>query len=201
MLKLILGRWLSAAQIAFSVICLASSAFASVEAVDGPLLVCGNVGSVRERIDHCYGVNKDAANRLRWKLVMVDPTLKEFWVDTRTRLIWGPRLGVTQTYFQALMNCANVGIPFLNRVASVDEFEVATFHEMQSVLPDLKDPEPHPGSRPQDFYWTSTTNKTEVQPTSAYAYWASASVPGDGEFQPMLFETPQYVRCVGLANY
>lgn len=165
---------------------------------NAPLLVCGNAGSVKERMDDCRRVNLDAAERLRWKLVRVDETLQQTWMDSRTRLVWGPRLPAKHGYFEALMHCANSKDFYLNRLPSLDEYEVATYNEMQSVLPDVRDEATDAGAEPRDFYWTATANKNESEPRSAYFYWASASTPGKSTFQPMAFDQPNYVRCVGL---
>lgn len=183
----------------------------SVQSLGRPTVVCGNgdnLTGLRARIANCAGKNGELATwsasngnsgEADWKLISVNTTGKEVWMDTRTGMIWSD-LQASGNYCKASGNftgdcteasegesrCINLTIEGLAdikwRLPTRSDFLQADVDGLRFVLKSGTD----------TSFWTATMDSLSV---SHQAAWTYSAVQGTLVSSP-ISEVKQ-IRCIG----
>ena len=110
---------------------------------------CGLQGTIEERIKDC---NQTKGN---FALVMITEKGSEFYKDTKSNLIWGPRITTDFNHYGSQKACDNdnSGYELSSlkwRIPSIREFETAASHGMKAALPNM-----------EHWFWSSTPIRTK----------------------------------------
>lgn len=196
----------------------------SVTSASRPTVNCGLVrtSTLNEKIDDCSkkngskaswnGTNFASSSEGMWRLVAKTEAGKEFWVDTRTGMIWSDQLddanwcqasgnsqgtsdeiGVDcQTEGAGKSLCTNydpLELPLVSwRLPSRNDYLQADLDGIRFVLKKVTD----------NTFWTATTASTAAPAKREFAWTYSM---GNGTLIAEEMITARHIRCIGTSNF